>query len=77
MTSIELQLEKFREAYPSVKCLVGSDDIVYRVGNGKCEEAAAKANLLIERLGLDLVAIPAKGFRANSFFVKSNLTDGL
>jgi len=77
MTSLEVQLTAFREAYPSVRCLVGSDDIVYKVAYGKCEEAAAKANLLIERLGLDLVAIPAKGFRANSFFVKSNLTDGL
>ena len=74
MTSIELQLEKFREAYPSTRCNVEDNYIMYIFSlftNAK--KQCQKANKLIEENGWDLVAIHAG---SNHFFtVQSNLTE--
>lgn len=69
--SVENSLNTFRENYPGVRVTQFADCLVYRVVWGGGTKAAKKANEIIERLELDLVAIPAKGISDNSFCVQS------
>lgn len=71
-STLEKELELFRKAYQSVRVIVGSDDLVYKVSRGYSDKAAAKANSLIELMNLSLVAISTKFNAKDSFVVKSN-----
>lgn len=76
-STLEKELERFREAYEGVKCTVGANDIVYRTTRGYARKAAKKANSLIELMGLNLTAIPTPHNANDSFVVQSNETDAL
>lgn len=69
--TLEQQLTAFRVAYPSTRCDVFGDYIMYVFSlSSNAKRQADQANKVIERLELDLVAIHAG---INSFFiVKSN-----
>ena len=66
------QLEIFRENFPSIKCMVYEDEIVYKVLRGRAKEVATEANNLIERLGLSLSAIPTSLSSQDSICVTSS-----
>lgn len=70
-TTIEQSLNRFREAFPITKVIQEDDQLLYIFKSfyNACK-CCSEANLLIERLGLDLVAIH---YGCNSFFcVKRN-----
>lgn len=69
--TLELQLTTFRESYHSVRCLVGSDNLVYRCTRGYSDKAALVANCLIEKLGLDLVAVSTNLHTKDSYTIQS------
>lgn len=71
VTNLEKQLTLFRESYHSVKCMVYQDYIIYRCAHGHSDKAALVANNLIERLGLDLVAISTTLPGKSSYEIKS------
>jgi len=75
--TLESDLEKFRVAYPSVRCFVDPNCIVYKTKRGGSDEAARRANTLIEELGLPLVAIGTSFNAKDSFVVQSNETDSI
>ena len=66
------QLEIFRENFYSVRCLVEEDYIVYRTKDGLAKLLADEANKLIEKLNLNLSAIPTTLPRQDSFTVQSS-----
>jgi hypothetical protein len=70
-TPIEESLNKFREVFPVTKVLQEDDQLLYIFRNFyNAKKCCSEANVLIERLGLDLVAIH---YGSNSFFsVKRN-----
>lgn len=72
--TLEQQLTAFRVAYPSTRCDVFEDYIMYVFSlSSNAKRQADRANRLIESMGWDLVAIHAG---RNSFFiVKSNETE--
>lgn len=69
--SIELQLEKFRESYHSVRVAVYHDYLCYKCNKGMSDKAAFVANALIEKLNLDLVAISTSNFTKDSYIIQS------
>lgn len=71
----ETQLTTFMEKYPSKKVTVYNDMLVYSVKRGLAQRAAVSANITINMLGLDLVAIASKTWPNDSFIVKSNETE--
>lgn len=73
-TKLQENLEKFREAFPYTKCIVDQDRITYCFPFfSKAARAAFDANLLIERMGLPLVAV---NHGDNGYFVvQSNETE--
>jgi hypothetical protein len=66
------QLNIFQENFPLIKCMVYEDCIVYKVLRGRCKEVAEEANKVIERLGLNLSAIPTSLSSQDSVCVQSN-----
>jgi hypothetical protein len=73
MVQLQEHLRVFREAYPSIRCNVYDDHIVYTTGWGICIGAAKYANMLISDLNLPLVAVPSthKGLANDTFIIKS------
>jgi len=65
-------LEKFRVAFPLVKCHVENEFMTYRVRNGLAKSVAEEANKLIDEMGLALVAIASNLPYANSVCVQSS-----
>ena len=53
----QAQLEKFRENFLLTRVYVEDDWMSYKVKRGFAKSVAEDANELIDRLGLDLVAI--------------------
>ena len=74
MTTIQIELEQFRIAYDSVRVSVYDDFMVYSTPSGMADIMARSANRLIQDLDLNLTAIPAKNYPADTFVVKSNYT---
>ena len=66
------ELETFRLNFPSIKCMVYEDEIVYRVLKGRAKEVANEANKLIEQLGLSLSAIPTSLSSQDSICIQSS-----
>ena len=66
------QLNTFQENFPLIKCMVYEDCIVYKVLRGRAKEVALEANKVIERLGLNLCAIPTSLSANDSLVVQSN-----
>ncbi len=66
------QLEEFRLAFPSIKCMVYEDCLVYRVLRGRAREVASAANELIEKLNLNLTAIETSLSTKDSITVQSS-----
>lgn len=73
-STLDRQLILFREAYNSVRVNVDDYELMYVFAlSSNAKKQADRANILIEELGLNLVAIHAG---KNSFFiVKSNETE--
>jgi len=74
MTTTQIELEQFRKAYDSTRVSVYDDFMVYSTPSGMSELLAKSANRLIQDLDLNLTAIPAKNYPADTFVVKSNYT---
>ena len=72
--SLQDQLLKFRESFFSVYCLVEEDYVVYKTRRGFARSLAQEANDLIDRLNLNLTAIPTSLSADDSFCVKSSET---
>lgn len=73
--SLDNELEIFRENFYSVNVFVENGYMVYRTRKGFAKMVAQEANKLIEKLGLNLVAIPSSLSSKDSFHVQSNLTE--
>jgi len=69
---IENQLIRFREAFWLTKVRVHPDFMMYKVKDGAAEKYAAIANDLIDRLGLNLVAMVSNDYLNDAFIVKSS-----
>lgn len=69
--SIQHQFETFRVSFFHHHVIVYNDSMVYRTPKGLADKLARDANDLIEKLGLDLVAIPTKLLDKDSFHIKS------
>jgi len=63
--------DEFITNYGSVQLVRYSDYLVYSCTYGRSEKAVKKANELIEKLGLDLVAVSSG---KDSYVIKSNQT---
>lgn len=63
-------LEQFRLKWPSIKCTVYDDMLVYKVGVGYADSEAGYANKLIHELGLPLIAEATTLYLKDSFSVK-------
>lgn len=68
--SMEDQLNKFKEAYPSVRVTQYDDCLVYSVAPSYGKRAAERAMTLIEELKLPLIAEPKKSFPYDCFIIK-------
>lgn len=64
------QLETFRREYPGIRVMQHDDCLVYTVTPKYSNVASIGANLLINRLGLNLVAIPSNILPKDTFEVK-------
>lgn len=74
MNTTQLELEKFRKAYDSIRVTVYDDFMVYVTPTGMADLFSRNANTLIGKLNLDLTAIPKSTFPHDCFVVKSNQT---
>lgn len=72
--SLDDDLTKFRENFYSVHCLVERGYIVYRTKKGYASQLAEEANKIIEKMGLNLSAIPTTLSSKDSFVVQSSET---
>ena len=70
--SIERELKQFRESFHLRNCNVYDFFIVYRVPRGLAFPASEDANKLIDKLKLNLVAVPTTLQAGDSFTVKSS-----
>ena len=77
MKLLETKMEQFRMSFPYRHVTVYDDFMVYRTPRGLCDKMAKDANNLINKLNLDLVAIPTSMSTKDSFCVKSSETDAL
>jgi hypothetical protein len=66
------QLETFRENFLHVRVWVEPDYMVYKTRRGLAKALAEEANLLIDKMGLSLSAIPTKSSSQDSISVQSN-----
>lgn len=67
---MENYLEQFRLKWPSIKCTVYDDMLVYKVGGGYADSEAGYANKMILELGLPLIAEATTLQAKDSFSVK-------
>lgn len=58
MNNTEQEFERFRKNFLATRVMVYQDEMVYKVRRGFAKKVAQEANSIIEKLGLDLVAIP-------------------
>ncbi len=72
--SLDDELTRFRESFYSVHCLVENGYIVYKTKRGYANQLAEEANKIIEKMGLNLSAIPTTLNSKNSFVVQSSET---
>lgn len=63
-------LEQFRLKWPSIKCTVYDDMLVYRVRGGYADSEAGYANKMILEMGLPLIAEATTLQAKDSFSVK-------
>lgn len=68
--STEQQFEKFRENFLLTRCYVDDLYMTYKVKRGLAKAVAKDANELIDRLGLDLVAIPTPFLAQDSICIQ-------
>lgn len=66
------QLELFRENWGGCNCMVYDTEIVYKVSRGYSKAAALDAQILIDKLGLYLVALSTTFAALDSFVVRGN-----
>ena len=67
----EFEFEIFRKNFLATKVMVYQDEMVYKVRRGFAKSVAEEANKIIEKLGLDLVAIPSPLSSADSVVIQS------
>ena len=67
-------LDTFRENFPLTKVMAYDDCLVYSTRKGLAQSVAASANEVIEKLGLELTAIPTSLNSQDSVCVQSQYT---
>lgn len=72
--SLDDDLLKFRENFYSVHAFVESGHVVYKCKRGYANEVAREANKVIEKMGLNLSAIPTTLSSKDSVVVQSSVT---
>ena len=65
-------MEKFREAYPSVRVTVYANCMVYKTAPGFADDGATRANKLIKDMELPLVATATTFYTKDSFTIQKS-----
>lgn len=73
--SIDDELEKFRISFYSIHAFVENGYVIYKCKRGFAKNVAEEANKLIEKMNLNLTAIPTSLSSQDSVCVQSNLTE--
>jgi hypothetical protein len=71
---IQNHLTTFRENFPLTKVMAYDDCLVYSTRRGLAQSVAKDANEIIEKLGLELTAIPTSLSSQDSVCVQSQYT---
>lgn len=68
--STQEQLEKFRTNFPLTRVVVYDEFMTYKVRRGLAKSVTGEANELIDKLGLELVAVCPNGLAQDSVVIQ-------